>query len=400
MDLRSGAAYWRLKSGLLASYSSLHANKACDVVVVGAGITGALVADALVQEGLGVVVLDRRDVASGSTAASTSLLQAAVDTELSLLIAKVGEHVAVRTYQLGFEAIERVRQLTRELDDQCEFAAYPTLYLASDPEYVRQLLVEHECRCRHGFDVDYLNAPALADRFGLSAPAALLCHGDAVVDSYRLAHALLDRAHRRGARIFDRTTVRQVIRRHDTVVLQTETGNQVAARHAVFAAGYESSELLGQSVGSLHSTFAAISEPLTPSKSSPHNYLLWETARPYFYMRPTADGRLVIGGADEPSAKDHAEEGVIAAKARVLVEQFHALYPDIPFVIDYAWGGTFAETDDGLPFIGQSPADPHAYFALGYGGNGITMSVVAARIIADRICSRPNPDASLFEFGR
>jgi glycine/D-amino acid oxidase-like deaminating enzyme len=168
----------------------------------------------------------------------------------------------------------------------------------------------------------------------------------------------------------------------------------------VFATGYESSNFLGQAMGSLHSTFAAISEPLTPSISGSNNYLLWETARPYFYMRPTEDGRLIIGGADEPSAKEHAEEGVIANKARVLVKQFHAMYAHVPFVIDYAWGGTFGETDDGLPYIGQAPANPDAYFALGYGGNGITMSVVAARIIADRIGGRPNPDADIFGFDR
>jgi glycine/D-amino acid oxidase-like deaminating enzyme len=64
------------------------------------------------------------------------------------------------------------------------------------------------------------------------------------------------------------------------------------------------------------------------------------------------------------------------------------------------WAGTFAETADGLPYIGTVPEFPHGYFALGYGGNGITFSLVAARIIRDAFTGRPNADAGLFGFER
>jgi glycine/D-amino acid oxidase-like deaminating enzyme len=37
---------------------------------------------------------------------------------------------------------------------------------------------------------------------------------------------------------------------------------------------------------------------------------------------------------------------------------------------------------------------------MGYGGNGITFSIVAARILTDLIVGRPNADAELFRFQR
>jgi glycine/D-amino acid oxidase-like deaminating enzyme len=43
---------------------------------------------------------------------------------------------------------------------------------------------------------------------------------------------------------------------------------------------------------------------------------------------------------------------------------------------------------------------PHSWFALGYGGNGITYSILAAEIIRDAICGRPHPYADLFRFDR
>ena len=37
---------------------------------------------------------------------------------------------------------------------------------------------------------------------------------------------------------------------------------------------------------------------------------------------------------------------------------------------------------------------------MGYGGNGITFSVVAANLIVDAILKRKNPDAEIFSFNR
>ncbi len=86
MDLRSGHPYRLLKNCLLATYPALQNDTSCDVVVIGAGITGALAAFYLACAGVDAVVLDKRDVGAGSTAASTALLQHAADTELVDLI--------------------------------------------------------------------------------------------------------------------------------------------------------------------------------------------------------------------------------------------------------------------------------------------------------------------------
>jgi glycine/D-amino acid oxidase-like deaminating enzyme len=68
--------------------------------------------------------------------------------------------------------------------------------------------------------------------------------------------------------------------------------------------------------------------------------------------------------------------------------------------VDWRWGGTFGETKDGLPYIGTVPQFPHGYFALGYGGNGITFSYLAAGLLLDLFLQRPNPDLEIFRFDR
>src|SRR5580700_338036 len=136
MDLRSGHAFWLLKNGIPATYPALSHDETCDVAVIGGGITGALVAYRLVNEGVDTVLLDRRDIGTGSTAASTSLLQYEIDTELADLIPRVGEADAVRGYQLGLEAIDQIEELVALLGDDCGFERKTSLYLASKKSHV------------------------------------------------------------------------------------------------------------------------------------------------------------------------------------------------------------------------------------------------------------------------
>ena len=75
---------------------------------------------------------------------------------------------------------------------------------------------------------------------------------------------------------------------------------------------------------------------------------MWETARPYFYLRTTADRRIVFGGLDDPFATPSRRDKKLPAKARALARLFARLFPSLAFEADYAWTGTFADTSDGL----------------------------------------------------
>ena len=127
MDLRSGHPYWLVRNGLLQTYPPLTQDAECDVLVVGAGITGSLVGFHLAEAGFSTMVLDRRDVASGSTSASTALLQYEIDTPARADPAARAKGDAVRAYQACRDAIDQLRQLTSRLPDSCDFALRPSL---------------------------------------------------------------------------------------------------------------------------------------------------------------------------------------------------------------------------------------------------------------------------------
>ncbi len=127
---------------------------------------------------------------------------------------------------------------------------------------------------------------------------------------------------------------------------------------------------------------------------------MWETARPYLYARLTGDDRVMLGGEDEPFAEGHADPAMMTGKTERLLERFRGLFPDLDLEIAYQWAGTFTTTHDGLPRIGTLPEHPHAWLALGYGGNGITFSMIAAHLIRDAWLGVDHPDARLFSFDR
>ncbi|MFO7704062.1 MAG: hypothetical protein R6V43_02840, partial [Halopseudomonas sp.] len=73
----------------------------------------------------------------------------------------------------------------------------------------------------------------------------------------------------------------------------------------------------------------------------------------------------------------------------------------LPLRPAFSWGGTFAETADGLPFFGEHPEHgPRVQFAMAYGGNGISYSMIGAGLLRANIEGRPHPLAALFGFSR
>jgi glycine/D-amino acid oxidase-like deaminating enzyme len=307
---------------------------------------------------------------------------------------------AGRVYELGLRAIDRIEAMVATLDHSCGFARRPSLYLASKRRHVSALRDEFDRRSALGLDVAFLSAAEISARYSFTAPAAIRSAGTAEIDCYRLSHCLLAAAARRGARIYDRTAVTKIDADKSGVSLRIDGNHTLRTARVVCATGYDVSVELRRSPGRLASTWAFVSEPLDDFPGWPDRCLIWETARPYLYLRSTDDGRLLAGGEDEPYPYRHRRRTTFAAKTERLVRRARSLFPDMPLEPAYCWAGTFATTEDGLPFIGRTTEHPRIWFALGYGGNGITFSVIAADILRDLLTGRNAPDASLFAFDR
>lgn len=400
MDLRSGKTIWQLKDGDAPAYPRLEENVWCDTAIVGGGISGALIAHELAKAGFDCIMVDRREPAAGSTVASTSLLLYELDTMLCDLSVLIGETEAAACYKACRAAVRKIHDVVAELGDPCDFTPRKSFYLAETDEDAAALEREWKIRTKHGLRVDLLDKEEIARRFSFERPAALLSHDAAEIDVLQFTRALIMTARTRGLRAYGSTTIASQHCSDNKVTLMTESGHRITAGRVIFATGYESEKYLGRKIGALKSTYAIATKPLDDFPGWHERSLIWTTARPYLYLRTTADNRVVIGGGDIDFQNDGLRDSLLPAKTTILEKHLRSLFPAMEFELACAWAGTFGETKDSLARIGAPKDRPNTCFALGYGGNGITYSMIAAEIIREACLGRSHPWAPLFRLDR
>lgn len=113
--------------------------------------------------------------------------------------------------------------------------------------------------------------------------------------------------------------------------------------------GYETQEIKKDRAAYLKSTYAITTKPLPDLSSWHEQAMIWETARPYLYMRTTPDNRIIAGGLDEETPDKDQRELRASNQGNVLLEEVRSYFPLEGLDIDYAWGAVFGNTHDGLP---------------------------------------------------
>lgn len=400
MRLRTYESFWLLKNGLLYTYPSLQKNLSAEVIVIGGGITGALISHALVQAGYQTILMDKRDIASGSTSATTSMLQYEIDEPLYKLAKKIGEDAAAACYQAGIDAIKELEQLIEKENIDCGFARKGSLYFAHSNRASKWLKKEFEIRQKHKLGVKWLNATDIKKMYGLHCFGGILSDVAASIDAYKLAHALIRKNVKRGLQVYDQVEIKKFEYGNRQVTVSLENGCTVKGKKIVFCTGFEAVEMIGEPIANLHSTFACVSEENIKLHANLQKLLMWNTNDPYLYMRTTDDGRLLAGGGDSPYKSARFMDNEKVRKSTVIIRQLKKLIPAIDFIEDFNWAGVFGTTKDGLPYIGEHPRFKNAIFVLGFGGNGITFSVQGMKIITDILKEKINPLAAYYRFNR
>ena len=397
-DLRTGRPVWRHYRAPSIPLSKMRSRERADVVVVGAGVSGAMVAEALAEEGMSLVMLDRRGPLRGSTAATTALLQYEIDLPMVKMARVIGRQDTVRAWRRSRLGLENLAAHIERLGLRCRAARRPSVYLAGDVLDAEGLREELAFRNAAGFYTEYLTAPRLKERFGLRRSGALVVPGDLELDPVKLASGLLLRAISLGVRVFAPVTVETVEPHARGVSVHTDAGS-VEASHLIFATGYEIPRPVKLKGHQIHSTWA-ISTPAQPGKLWPERAFIWESSDPYLYVRATYDGRVICGGEDEEFTDEQARDALIPAKTAILQRKLAALLPQLDVTVENAWTGCFGGTSNDLPTIDAVPGLPNCYALLAFGGNGITFSRIAAEVMRSVLTGGEDPDADLFRFAK
>ncbi|MED1204526.1 NAD(P)/FAD-dependent oxidoreductase [Heyndrickxia acidicola] len=400
MDLHSGKYYWPLTLKEPPAYPSLEEDITCDVVIIGGGNSGAQCAYSLMKSGLDVVLVDKRKIGTGSTSVNTALLQYLGDKMLFELVNSFGEEASIQHTKLCQEAIRDIESDSQNMDIDPDFKRRDSLYYASDHAGAEKLQKEFSYLSKHGFSADMLTENEISKRYPFRKESALYIYNDGEINPFKYNHGLLLKAHQNGVRIFEETRISGQSFQKDIATFHTDKGHSIKARHAIIAAGYEGLDFKKEKNSILTSSYAVVTNPVDSFDGWYNQTLIWETARPYIYIRTTFDNRIIIGGLDENTMYPDARDSKIPNKKEKLIKEFNKLFPSIDVRPEYYLGAFYGGMHDGLPIIGEYEEYPNCYFLFAYGDNGLVYSRAMAKIIAEVIVKGSHPALKLYHHSR
>lgn len=347
-----------------------------DVVVVGAGITGAASAYALAKAGLSVTLVERyapAAMASGWTLAG---------------VRQSGRHPA--ELPLAQAAVALWSGLDRELGAATGYAREGNLRLARTEAELPVIEALVEAQRALGLDIRLLRgrevqeaAPALAP----GIPAASLCLSDGYADPAATSAAYMAALARLGVTVLLRRRVLAITTQAGRVTGVATDAGPIAAGAVVVAAGAFGNELLAP---------LGLAVPLdihmvTVMRSLPGARVLHQVlgvANADLAVRQEPDGRFRATSGVEPWHGTLAEAGgspVVPPVARTLgqiVEKVGAVLPAFhDSLIEAFWAGLIDLTPDALPVI-DAPGPAGLVVAMGFSGHGYCLGPVSGQIVA------------------
>ena len=393
------ASYWTDNTPA-PRFSALKEDIAVDVLVVGAGITGITAAYLLKRAGYNVALVEKDRCLSGDTSNTTAHLTSVTDTLLSDLVKNFGKDHAQAVWDAQYAAIDLIDRVVWREQIKCQFdwvSAY--LYNPSrqtgrpDQEsHAIDLQKEANLAAELGFDAElvasapFINQPAVRydnqakfhPRKYLIALLRLLCSG-------------------KGCQVYEQTNIAEI--EGSPITATTSNGARIHCEHVLIATHVPlqgKSGLLPATV--LQSKLAPYSSYVVGGwvpRGTVHEGLYWDTGDPYDYLR--VDRRhdhdfIIFGGEDHKTGQ--VED--TTACFNQLERRLKALLPDI--AITHRWSGQVIETNDGLPYIGETAE--RQFVATGFAGHGMTFGTLSAMMFTDYVAGEKNPWADLFDAGR
>ncbi|AKD04590.1 FAD-dependent oxidoreductase [Pontibacter korlensis] len=376
----------------------LRENIACDVCVVGGGIAGLTTAYLLTREGKKVVVLESKEIGGGESSRTTAHLSNALDEQYYNLIKLFGKDGARLACQSHARAIDKIEQIAKEENIDCDFHRVDGYLIATSPEEQDKLMQELEAVQQIGWPEVVLRKHCPVD--SLSTYPCLHFPNQGRFHIMKYLNGLAKSIQDKGGQIYSGAHVKEFKSGAVATAITTE-GHSISANHLVVATNTPVNDKFA--IHTKQAPYRTYVVGVQVPKDSVPDALYWDLKDPYHYVRlqkETAGDEtfdlLIVGGADHKTGQHDNP-----AECFEELERWTRLKFPMAEQVIYRWSGQVYEPVDGLAFIGRNPGDEdNVYIATGDSGHGMTHGTISGMLITDLIMERPNPWAKLYDPGR
>ncbi|MGI0054520.1 MAG: NAD(P)/FAD-dependent oxidoreductase [Thermoplasmata archaeon] len=349
------------------------------ILVLGAGIVGAACAEALASDGHEVTLVDRGEIAGGTTQAGMGHVVVITSSPALLALTRYSQQEWIR-HASRWDARVPVRQcgtlwVARERTEEMTMV----------DRLERELSANDIPSERYGATEIHSAEPHLAE----TVEVALKVPDDLVVDAVAATHRLVEEAKRHGARVRTGTLVERVSE-HGALLVD---GSWIEADELVVAAGVDSVRLLpalglrprkghlvhvGTPTEYIHAQLGEIGYAQGAASDADEAVS--------FNVQPAPRGGLYVGASRQYDATSpDVEERIV----QLLFTRAREFLPGIGrYPVLRRWTGFRPAAPDHRPFIGRWPDRAGLWVATGHEGLGITCSLGTGRLLADMIAER------------
>ena len=359
-----------------------------DVVIVGGGYTGLSAAAEIAQTGAKIMVLDAQDIGHGCSSRNGGQVSASIKPSYHDLKRAYGADHAFAIKGLGFEAFRNLKGLVQSEGLEVDWHETGRVLAAHTDGHLAQLRQEMATQVP-GLEIPYqvFGTTERHDYIGSSGyVGGVFTPMAAGVNPAKLLRAMALRAQSAGAMLFPNLPLRKLKREGSGFLVSTDQGSIRTTQLLIATNGYTGTEVpwLQRRVIPIVSTMIAtqIMDPEQVKQLIPKGRMVIDTRHVVVYFRPSPDGhRILFGGR---AGLFHLPEEVAA---RRLMKMLLRSFPDLGNVgVEHCWSGTVGFTFDKLPHVGCSTG---LYYAMGYCGSGVAMSIYLGKKIALQMLGRP-----------
>ncbi|TDM27474.1 FAD-binding oxidoreductase [Macrococcoides caseolyticum] len=396
IDMHNGNLYWPHTYVKEDYNDSLEAKY--DVVIIGGGMSGALCAYRFSKAGYRTLIVEQHEIGSGSSAANTGLMQYMSDKLLHECVKDFGVLEAYHFYKASKEGLQDIGEISKLLHPDVNFIQRDSLFYASKKKHRQTIIDEYNALKRYGFPAEYVTDEQLKTEYGINKYNALITHEDAEINPYIFVNELVKYAHTHYNLHCVEHCELTSYKAYDDIVECKLKDKKVLAQHLIMTTGYAKNEITKKYIRreAFVASYAVVTKPTDIWKDK---VMIWESARPYLYIRHVPGNRVLIGGLDESTDKIPSKRH-INKRGKQLMKAFNKLFPNIEVEMDYAYGARFGETKDGKPFIGKLEDNSEVYGLYGYGGNGTVYSSFGSKLLLDMVDGKYNPLSEIFKLKR